>query len=75
VRLTIAAEIPNSPFSHIDHRSLVRAGQVLVGPQKIHPATGWYSPTYNLKIPALSFALQVRSPRSLSFLSDWVLED
>ncbi len=36
---------------------LVRAGQVLSGQPETLPILGWYSPTYNHKIPALSFRI------------------
>ncbi len=74
LQLAIIPEIVSSPYSQIDHFSLVRAGQALVGPAEVHPALGWYSPTYNLKIPALSFSVQLQSPRPLTILSDWTLE-
>ena len=74
LHLTLTPEIPDSPLAQIEPLSLVRAGQVLVGPIKAPPTSGWVSPTYNHKIPALSFSIQVRSPRPLSLVSDWVLE-
>lgn len=74
VQLTISPEIVNSPYSHLDHFSLVRAGQALVGPQEVHPALGWVSPTYNQKIPALSFSIQARSILPLNITSDWLLK-
>ncbi len=75
VRLSLNAEIVNSAYSQIDHFSLVRAGQALLGPQEVDPTLGWFSPTYNQKFPALSFSLQVQCPRPLTMYSDWVLEE
>jgi hypothetical protein len=74
VQLTISPEIVNSAHSRLDHFSLVRAGEALVGPREVHPALGWVSPTYNQKIPALSLSVQVQSPLPLNITSDWLLE-
>lgn len=54
--------------------SLVRAGQVIFGAAESEPTLGWYSPTYGVKIPALSFSLTVRSPLPTSFLSEWTFQ-
>ncbi len=74
LQLTLSPEIVNSAHSHLDYFSLVRAGQPLVGPREVHPALGWVSPTYNQKLPALSFSVQVKSPLPLNITSDWLLE-
>ena len=52
---------------------LVRAGQVIAGPGKASPVLGWYSPTYNLKQPALSLRFFIEGVLPLSFSSDWFL--
>jgi hypothetical protein len=52
---------------------LVRAGKVLAGPGTAAPVLGWYSPTYNLKIPALSFRFFIEGVLPLTFSSDWFL--
>jgi len=52
---------------------LVRAGQVIAGPGKTSPVLGWYSPTYNLKQPALSLRFMIEGVLPLSFSSDWFL--
>lgn len=49
--------------------TLARAGQVLHGTGSILPIDGWTSPTYGLKQPALSLAVEVRSSQSFSFLT------
>lgn len=54
--------------------SLVRAGKPLIGPKDVNPVLGWYSPSYNLKIPALSFSMTVQAPVPLILLSEWELE-
>jgi hypothetical protein len=52
---------------------LVRAGNVVAGPGTASPVLGWFSPTYNLKIPALSFRFFIEGVLPLSFSTDWFL--
>jgi hypothetical protein len=52
---------------------LVRAGEVVAGPGKASPVLGWFSPNYNLKIPALSLRFIIEGVLPLSFTSDWFL--
>jgi hypothetical protein len=40
---------------------IIRAGQGLMGSGNIPPFLGWYSPTYGVKIPALSVRLQIKA--------------
>ena len=49
--------------------SLARAGKLLYGDTKIPPTRGWYSPTYGVKIPALSLALEVSLSNEVKFIS------
>ena len=48
-------------YIHSDHQmhhyQLVRAGELLAGEGDISPTWGWISPTYSVKIPALSFSV------------------
>ena len=48
--------------------SLVRAGKSLIGDQESASTRGWYSPTYGLKHPALSFSVtaEVTLPTTFS---------
>jgi len=52
---------------------LVRAGTVIAGPGSCSPVLGWFSPTYNLKFPALSLRFFIEGVLPLSFSSDWFL--
>lgn len=61
----------NSASHGIPSHSLVRAGELLTGTAPLSPIRGWVSPTYGKKIPALSFALEVKSPLPLSFVTEW----
>jgi len=49
--------------------SLVRAGELLYGKAKISPTRGWYSPTYGVKTPALSLALEITASDDVKFIS------
>lgn len=50
---------------------LIRAGQILHGQKDILPTHGWYSPTYNLKLPALSFRTIFTGIPPITIVSDW----
>lgn len=52
--------------------SLVRAGEMVYGNGKARPFEGWVSPTYGVKIPALSLAVQVTSAKSTSFTTQFL---
>jgi hypothetical protein len=53
--------------------TLVRAGERLAGELDFPPILGWYSPTYDLKEPALSFIAEVRGKAPLEFICRWEL--
>lgn len=53
--------------------SLVRAGETVHGPGDASPVRGWVSPTYGLKVPALSLALEVRASNDVKFTSEFIL--
>ncbi|GAB4520687.1 MAG: alginate lyase family protein [Anaerolineales bacterium] len=50
--------------------SLVRAGELLYGEAPADPVRGWFSPTYGVKIPALSLAIHVESAPPLHFTTE-----
>jgi len=58
----------NSPFSRI---GFVRAGKLIYGEGLVSPIRGWASPTYGVKIPALSFAVEVISAETVKFTSEF----
>lgn len=72
LRLTAAFPEGDLPSTTI---SLARAGIALAGDASVAPIDGWVSPTYNVKIPALSFAFLAQSPLPLTMISEWVLGD
>lgn len=66
LKLTLhASEISKQNFS------LVRAGELIKGNGDTFPTRGWYSPTYGVKIPALSLALDVTSSDTVEFISEF----
>lgn len=74
VRLALSTSIPQHPRAQTGPASLVRAGQILAGPQSSSPVRGWFSPTYGMKVPALSFSLEINSPLPCAIISNWELE-
>ncbi len=52
--------------------SLVRAGELIYGQRELKPYEGWVSPTYGVKAPALSLAVEVVSLKSFSFVSEFI---
>ena len=52
--------------------SLARAGELIGGQREVKPYEGWFSPTYGTKVPALSLAVEVKSLRSFSFISEFI---
>ena len=59
--------------ANINSIHLIRAGQVIYG-NADHVATlGWVSPTYNVKIPALSYQLEFEGKPPFTILTHWTL--
>jgi hypothetical protein len=50
---------------------LARAGELQHGPGNINEITGWTSPTYGEKIPALACILEVVQPLPVEIRSEW----
>jgi hypothetical protein len=69
----IRLEIAPTDSASIEDILLVRAGERLAGREEPPPVLGWFSPTYNRKIPALSFTTHIRAGLPLSILSSWQL--
>ena len=51
--------------------SLVRAGELIYGEGDVPPTRGWASTTYNVKVPALSLAIEVTSVYDVKFTSEF----
>ena len=56
---------------HVSHFTLARSGDLLHGNAEIPPTRGWYSPTYGVKIPALSLALEVTASDAVQFTTEF----
>lgn len=71
----VALQIDTDPsLSGLEHRiQLARAGQLAYGKGSSLPINGWASPTYGVKLPALSLAVEVDSSRTLSFVTRFYL--
>ncbi len=57
VHLRIALDQPFN--ARIESVQLIRASEVLSGPAETLPFLGWHSPTYNHRLPALSFRVTI----------------
>ncbi len=55
------------------HVELIRAGEILIG-QRNDEIMGWVSPTYGVRLPALSLSLTWKTSQSLTIHSDWLLQ-
>ncbi|MBU2609623.1 MAG: heparinase II/III family protein [Chloroflexi bacterium] len=51
--------------------SLARCGELIYGEGPVLPISGWVSPTYGVRIPALSFALEATSAETVKFTSEF----
>jgi hypothetical protein len=73
IRLAIS-NLPSAEGNlEIGPPTLVRAGGLLAGAGPTSPVMGWYSPTYNHKLPALAFSQTFQSELPLVIVSDWSL--
>jgi hypothetical protein len=52
---------------------LVRAGELVAGEGEADPILGWYSPSYDLKLPALSLLVELNANPPIRFRSTWTL--
>jgi hypothetical protein len=70
VKLSITCEtLDNIPLP-IEEVRVVRAGTSLIGTRE-DKVMGWVSPTYDVKVPALSLSLDWHSSRSIVIHSNW----
>jgi hypothetical protein len=53
--------------------SIVRGGKVIYGRGPADPVLGWVSPTYGVKLPALSFNIDVSATTPFTITSTWAL--
>jgi hypothetical protein len=60
---------------HESKTLLVRGGEILAGEGEADPTWGWFSPTYNVKLPVLSLRFQARGELPLRLQSLFTLPD
>jgi hypothetical protein len=53
--------------------ALIRGGQLLWGEGHAESVEGWFSPTYGIKLPALSFSLEVFAEDGVQFVTEFHL--
>jgi hypothetical protein len=64
--------INHSPSTVPCSFSLARAGELLTGVGAPDPTRGWISPTYGVKVPALSLAIETKSANDVQFVSEFI---
>jgi len=64
--------IRHSPSTCPGRFSLVRAGELLAGSSAPGPSRGWASPTYGIKVPALSLAIEAESANEVKFATEFI---
>jgi hypothetical protein len=64
------SELPSRLSSVV---SLVRSGKLVYGSGSALPFEGWASPTYGVKVPALSLSLELASSRSVVLTTEFIL--
>jgi len=69
--VTVQINIQPEPLQPV--ASLVRSGEILAGERDLQPWEGWYSPTYGVKQPSLSLALEVASTDTVQFTTEFIL--
>lgn len=72
VQLRLALEQPRRDFRE-DLLQIVRAGVLLYGNGPVQPTWGWSSPTYGLKVPALSIRFTASGPVPVHFVTQIAL--
>lgn len=79
IGMQVNSEDSTGKFSSTHHLiiELIRAGQVIAPVMQKsaspNPTWGWFSPTYGVKIPALSFSIQARGRLPITFKTHWKL--
>jgi hypothetical protein len=65
---------PDEKLQQIKNYSfqLVRSGNLLYGSGSVSPISGWTSPMYSEKIPALSCILEITKSLPIELKSEWI---
>ncbi len=70
-QITISIAHNSQPTTDNSGLSLVRAGELLLGSAAPDPTRGWTSPTYGVKIPALSLSITAESRTEIIFTTEF----
>jgi hypothetical protein len=71
ISLSLSVQSGNQSKLLIPGFQLIRAGENIFGQGNVFPTWGWTSPTYGVRIPALSLRVTVSSTIPIQFLSEW----
>jgi hypothetical protein len=69
---TVLLSIKQAPSTIPCSVSLIRAGELLHGSAGADPVRGWVSPTYGIKVPALSLAIETKSTNEVKFVTEFI---
>lgn len=72
IHLLLRGKTPSSGDAGLKLQ-LVRAGEPVYGEGTVSPILGWYSPTYSMKIPALSLIATMENRPPFGFVTRWQL--
>jgi len=70
IRLSISSE-----QGELEQSFLCRTGEVVAGEGRCRPQHGWFSPTYSVIKPALSYCVAFRGMLPMTIMSEWHLEE
>jgi hypothetical protein len=73
LKMTVTSPPGGQPLNSNIKFLLARAGQLLYGSGEVAPISGWTSPTYGVKIPALACILELAHPLPVEIESEWTL--
>jgi hypothetical protein len=68
----VTLDVRHSSLATRRSTTLIRAGELIHGDGKVLPFDGWVSPTYGVKLPALSFAVEGVSSQPITFTSEFI---
>lgn len=73
VQVTVTHSTPNP--GEEPSLQLIRAGESLIGPPSPAPVFGWVSPTYNLRLPALSLRISLNTMAPVHFATSFIIQN
>jgi Heparinase II/III N-terminus/Heparinase II/III-like protein len=73
LKVGVSSSLENNRPVRAKSFQLVRAGKLLYGSGTVSPISGWTSPTYGDKIPALACIFEISQSLPISLKSEWIL--